>query len=101
MPEAVSRREDAADEQTAINRCIEENLRNTRRIAPGRQGLSVSEEIMYIGGDGEFYDELTGQWLDPDLVKQAREEEMAEYKKHGVYQKVAIKECWDETEETL
>ena len=69
------------EDRVIINKCIEENLRNTKRISPDRQGLSVSEEVMYIGRDGEFYDELTGHWLDPELVKQARKEEMEEYAK--------------------
>ena len=32
-----------------------------------------------------------------DLVKEARRIEMETFKKHGVYTKVPIEECWRET----
>ena len=43
---------------------------------------SVSEEVMAIGPDGNDYDEVTGSWLDPELVKRARREELEEVRKH-------------------
>ena len=46
---------------------------------------------------GEYWDDMSGKRLDPELVKQAREEEMMEFRKHGVYVKVPVKECWDVT----
>ena len=70
---------------------------NTRRITRDREGMSVGEEMLYVDRDGEFYDELSGSWLDPDRVKQARIEEMEEFRKHKVYEKVTIQECWDKT----
>ena len=47
--------------------------------------------MMYMGRDGEFHDELSGEWLDSGKVKQARVEEMEEFRKHKVYEKVSIK----------
>ena len=35
--------------------------------------------------------------MDPKLVKKARVEEMREVKKHNVYVKVPIEECWTNT----
>ena len=101
MPEAIRRRDeglmDEAEEQGAIADCIGKMLANTRRLTKDREGLSVGEEMLYVGRDGEFYDELSGSWLDPDRVKQARIEEMEEFRKHKVYKKVTVKECWDKT----
>ena len=45
----------------------------------------------------KYWDDLSGEELDAEGVDAARKEEMEEYKKHGVYTKVPIKECWDET----
>ena len=36
--------------------------------------------------------------MDPILVRKAREEEMQSVKKHAVYEKVPMSECWKETE---
>ena len=43
--------------------------------------------------DMTFYDDVTGALLDTDLVLIARAEEMAEFRKHGIYKKVKISEC--------
>ena len=45
----------------------------------------------------EFWDDLSGKRLDPKLVKEARKEEMVEFGKHGVYVKVPVSRCWEET----
>ena len=44
-----------------------------------------------------IWEDMSGQKLDPGLVKKAREEEILEFNKHGVYIKVLVKECWDAT----
>ena len=44
-----------------------------------------------------YWDDLSGKERDTDLVKKTREEEMKEFKKHGVYEKVKIEECWRNT----
>ena len=43
------------------------------------------------------YDIVTGEPLDPELVRQAREEELAHFREHGVYRKVPLGQCWAET----
>ena len=45
----------------------------------------------------QYWDDLSGKSLNPSLVRKAREEEMAEFRKHGVYVKVPLRKCWDET----
>ena len=44
-----------------------------------------------------IYDDISGKPLDWNLVKQAREEEMFEVKKHKVYEKVPLTMCYEET----
>ena len=44
-----------------------------------------------------FWDDMSGKRLKPDLVKQARTEELAEFKAFKVYDKVNIEECWEVT----
>ncbi len=43
--------------------------------------------------DGTYYDDITGELLDTELVHRAIQEEMDTYKAHGVYIKVPIGEC--------
>ena len=45
----------------------------------------------------QCWDDITGEPLDRQGVKQAREDEMSEVRKHRVYTKVPISECWDKT----
>ena len=40
---------------------------------------------------------MTGDMLDKDLMTQAREEEMQEFRRHNVYVKVPLEECWEKT----
>ena len=47
--------------------------------------------------EGKYWDDAKGGWLDPVLVRKAREEEMQYVKKHVVYEKVPISQCWKET----
>ena len=47
--------------------------------------------------EGKYWDDAKGGWLDPVLVRKAREEEMQYVKKHAVYEKVPMSQCWKET----
>ena len=47
--------------------------------------------------EGKYWDDAKGGWLDPVLVRKAREEEMQHVKKHAVYEKVPMCQCWKET----
>ena len=44
-----------------------------------------------------YFDEMTGERHKPDLVHKAMEEELAWVKRQGVYEKVPIAQCYDET----
>ena len=44
-----------------------------------------------------FVDQNTGLVLDPEAVRRAREDELAEVDKHGVWEKVPIAQCWEIT----
>ena len=57
--------------------------------------MVISQEE--VGKKGTYYDSISGEWLDTELVQAARKEEMAEVKKHKVYEKVDVKECYDRT----
>ena len=60
----------------------------------GTRDLQVCE--VHEQGE-EIYDDLPGEILDRDLVKRARQDEMQDIFKHGVYEKVNIEECWEKT----
>ena len=45
----------------------------------------------------KYWDDAKGGWLDPVLVRKPREEEMQYVKKHAVYEKVPVSQCWRET----
>ena len=56
----------------------------------GSVGKSASDKV-------EYWDDLSGEEMDPELVEAARKDEMDEHNKHNVYVKVPLRECWDET----
>lgn len=45
----------------------------------------------------EYWDDLSGKRLKAELVRRAREQEMNEFRKHGVFEKVDIQQCWGST----
>ena len=47
--------------------------------------------------DIEFYDDVSGRKLNPQIVEAARREELALFQKHTVYEKVPLQRCIDET----
>ena len=42
-------------------------------------------------------DDLSGKPLNPERVKKARREEMEEFRKHGVYNKIPVGRAWEAT----
>ena len=49
---------------------------------------------MYQGPRGrQYFDDISGEELNGDLIREARKEEIEEYKKHEVYIKVPVEEC--------
>ncbi len=55
------------------------------------------DEQLAAAAVGETYDEITGAALPPDLVKQARAEEIKFMLDWGVWKRALITECWAET----
>ena len=57
----------------------------------------MHEEEENPGRGQEFWDDVSGEKLDPELVRKARAEEMKEFAKHKVYRKVPLEECLERT----
>ena len=77
-----------------------EQMKDDGRISDGCLGSVAKFEetgAEYQEQFKQYWDDITGRELDPNKVKIARQEEMAEFRKHGVYVKVPISECWDKT----
>ena len=74
-----------------------EQLEVDERLAGGRLGRIAAFDKEGIDTK-QYWDDLSGKRLNSELVKRAREEGMSEYRKHGVYIKVPIQQCWDETD---
>eukprot|EP00959_Pyramimonas_sp_CCMP1952_P271255 5670736-Pyramimonas_sp.AAC.1 len=47
----------------------------------------------------QAWDDVTGNELDPKLTMKARQEEMEQFRKHKVYEKVEEEVCWQVTGE--
>ena len=60
------------------------------------EGGLIVQELNSIR-EGKYWDDAKEGWLDPILVQKAREEEMQYVKKHAVYEKVTMRQCWKET----
>ena len=78
--------------KAAILRGMCRSLKRQGRVTPGGVGTTVGQEVMelnqeWFGSKEVFYDNISGEWLNPNLVKEARKEEMAEVRKHKVYEK--------------
>jgi hypothetical protein len=68
-------------------------MKKDGRISEGGIGMVMAEEEE----EAQAWDDVTGEELDGNMVKEARQEEIREVKKHTVYTKVPIKDCWDKT----
>ena len=71
-------------------------LQILRRRSRRREGGQIVQELNSIR-EGKYWDDVPGGWLDPVLIRKAREEEMQYVKKHAVYEKVSTSQCWKET----
>jgi hypothetical protein len=77
-------------------------MRKDKRLGSGGIGvvMKTDEEQGFEDKEeeyDEFWDDLSGEALDPEMVREARKEEMLEFVKHGVYIKVPIQECMRRT----
>ena len=67
------------------------------RLGSMQIGAVVAEEQIGIGVPKQIFDDISGEPLDAEGVKEARKEEIRDVRKHEVYVKVPLKECWDAT----
>ena len=63
--------------------------------------MEMEIEAVLDAWDGKIWDDVSGNELKRELVEAAREEEMREFDKHKVYEKVPITECWEVTGKAL
>ena len=78
----------------AIMRGMAGGLRKQGRVNPGEKGMVMAVEE---NNWEAFYDNLSGAMLNPEVVKDARKEEMVEVYKHRVYINVPVEERYEKT----
>ena len=66
-----------------------------RMITGGIGAVTPAEEDK--GSFKRYWDDISGEQLNSDMVDIARKEEMVEVKKHAVYDKVDLTECYEKT----
>ena len=98
IEELRTRNEDGGD-QKATERAIRRGVLNQLKKRSWEE--DDCSWIAYLDWNGTCKDEVSGckdevsgEVLPNDGVKQARQEEIKELKKHDVYKKVPIEECW-------
>jgi len=77
-----------------LSNISEEELREAKTVSD-----KCHEEETYERDDGTMiaYDDVSGSKLKPEMVKKARKEEIEYIKKLGVYRKVPISKCLQQT----
>ena len=55
------------------------------------------DSLSRLGPAGQYFDDLTGKPLRPDLIRSARLDEKIGVNKHNVFTKVPIQQCIDRT----
>ena len=80
-----------------LNERLKDQMTKHNRIDYLGYGVSFAGEINEVERKKEFWDDTSGKKLKEEKVRAAREEEMIEVRKHKVYKKVPISECWKET----
>ena len=68
----------------------------TPRRSRRSEGGQIVQELNSIR-EGKYWDDVKGGWLDPVLIRKAREEEMQYVKNHAVHEKVPMSQCWKKT----
>ena len=69
------------------------------KMSQGNMCLGDLNALRQEGHDlgKQYWDDLSGEELDPSMVMAARSEELKEFVKHNVYNKVPICKCWEST----
>ena len=73
------------------------DLMNLEEINNITEWANPSGDLHEADGEMVAYDDQSGAPLKPERVAQARKEEIEYFKTMGVYEKVDIQKCWDET----
>jgi len=63
----------------------------------GSVGPCDEDKAEFRASMERYWDDVSGKELDPKMVQRAREEEMCEFRKHTVYEKVPLAQCWSRT----
>ena len=95
----------AVSEHAQDTKALRENLSKARIASKGQTRDEIAatvnallhEDLLGSVSGGGYWDDVKGGWLEPSLVVRAREEEMGYVRKHSVYTKVPIAQCWQET----
>ena len=58
--------------------------------------MTCSTEIKQVTFNKSAWHDMSGKQLNGKLVEAARDEEMVEVRKHKVYMKVPVQQCFDE-----
>ena len=94
-----TRGQEGTDRTAGIVEGLWRQVRRDGRV----QAVDVAGPALDEEGDGmewrdwDAWDDVTGTRLDPGMVRTARQEEMDEYRKHGVYFKVPKEQCRQRT----
>ena len=75
---------------------LKKQMLDDGRIQIGEIGISHAEENVTYEYQ-EYWDDLSGEKLDSEMVRVARREEVAQLEQHEVYDKVPEEECWNTT----
>lgn len=92
----------AKDAEKYLEDLCKEVIRGLREqmIMDGRL-TNTGIGCVFAMGEGEselmFYDDVTGEVLDFEMAARAREDEVDQFRKHGVYHKVPMQECYEKT----
>jgi hypothetical protein len=62
-----------------------------------QESTQNEDEQLAAWASKEVFDEITGATLPPDLVRQARAEELTFMREWGVWERARVAECWAET----
>ena len=61
------------------------------------QEKHISHDVQWHVVDPQFFDAVSGEQLDPQLVKKAREDERRGILEHGVFTKTSVRESLEKT----
>ena len=76
---------------------FQKEKRTPGRILMSEAGKESWDAVYYMDSEGEFWDEVSNKKLNKNGVIAARLDEIKQVHTHGVYEKVPIEECWNQT----